>query len=52
VFAINLKGVWHCAQFAARDMIKRRSGRIINIASIAGRFPVWISAPIVSQRPR
>ena len=32
VFAINLKGVWHCAQFAARDMIKRRSGRIINIA--------------------
>ena len=39
VFAINLKGVWHCAQFAARDMIKRRSGRIINIASIAGKVP-------------
>jgi NAD(P)-dependent dehydrogenase (short-subunit alcohol dehydrogenase family) len=39
VFGINLKGVWHCAQFAARDMIKRRSGRIINIASIAGKVP-------------
>lgn len=39
VFSINLKGVWHCAQVAARDMIKRRSGRIINIASIAGKVP-------------
>jgi NAD(P)-dependent dehydrogenase (short-subunit alcohol dehydrogenase family) len=39
VFAINLKGVWHCAQLAARDMIKRGSGRIINIASIAGKVP-------------
>jgi 2,3-dihydro-2,3-dihydroxybenzoate dehydrogenase len=39
VFAINLKGVWHCAQLAAREMIKRRSGRIINIASIAGKVP-------------
>lgn len=41
IFAINLKGVWHCAQIAARDMIKRRSGRIINIASIAGKVPRW-----------
>lgn len=39
VFAVNLKGVWHCAQLAARDMIKRRSGRIINIASTAGKVP-------------
>jgi 2,3-dihydro-2,3-dihydroxybenzoate dehydrogenase len=39
VFAINLKGVWHCAQLAARDMITRRSGRIINIASVAGKVP-------------
>jgi 2,3-dihydro-2,3-dihydroxybenzoate dehydrogenase len=39
VFAVNLKGVWHCAQVAARDMIKRRSGRIINIASTAGKVP-------------
>jgi NAD(P)-dependent dehydrogenase (short-subunit alcohol dehydrogenase family) len=39
VFAINLKGAWHCAQLAARDMITRRSGRIINIASTAGKVP-------------
>jgi 2,3-dihydro-2,3-dihydroxybenzoate dehydrogenase len=39
VFAVNVKGVWRCAQFAARDMLKRRSGRIINIASVAGKVP-------------
>jgi 2,3-dihydro-2,3-dihydroxybenzoate dehydrogenase len=39
VFAVNLKGVWQCSQLAARDMIKRRRGRIINIASIAGKIP-------------
>jgi 2,3-dihydro-2,3-dihydroxybenzoate dehydrogenase len=39
VFAVNLKGVWHCAQLAAREMIKRRSGRIINVASTAGKVP-------------
>jgi 2,3-dihydro-2,3-dihydroxybenzoate dehydrogenase len=39
VFAVNLKGVWHCARVVARDMVKRRAGRIINIASIAGKVP-------------
>jgi 2,3-dihydro-2,3-dihydroxybenzoate dehydrogenase len=39
VFATNLKGVWHCAQVGVRDMVKRRSGRIINIASTAGKVP-------------
>jgi 2,3-dihydro-2,3-dihydroxybenzoate dehydrogenase len=39
IFAINLKGLWHCAQLAAHDMIKRRGGRIINIASTAGKVP-------------
>ncbi|MDH7481817.1 MAG: 3-oxoacyl-ACP reductase family protein [Armatimonadota bacterium] len=32
---INLRGQFLCAQAAARDMIKRRWGRIINIASVA-----------------
>ncbi len=34
---INAKGVFFCLQRAAREMIPRREGRIINIASIAGR---------------
>jgi 2,3-dihydro-2,3-dihydroxybenzoate dehydrogenase len=50
VFAINLKGVWHCTQLAARDMIKRRSGRIINIASIAGKVPrIGLGAYCISK---
>lgn len=34
---INAKGVFFCLQRAAREMIPRRRGRIVNIASIAGR---------------
>jgi NAD(P)-dependent dehydrogenase (short-subunit alcohol dehydrogenase family) len=50
VFAVNLKGVWHCTQLAARDMIKRRSGRIINIASIAGKVPrIGLGAYCISK---
>ncbi|MDI6827173.1 MAG: SDR family oxidoreductase, partial [Armatimonadota bacterium] len=32
---INLRGQFFCAQAAARDMMKRGWGRIINIASVA-----------------
>jgi 3-oxoacyl-[acyl-carrier protein] reductase len=34
VIDVNLKGVFLCSQAAARQMIKRRDGRIINIASV------------------
>lgn len=34
---VNAKGVFFCMQRAATEMIKQRSGRIINIASIAGK---------------
>ena len=34
---VNAKGVFFCMQRAAAEMIKQRSGRIINIASIAGK---------------
>ncbi len=36
VIDVNLTGAFLCAQAAGREMIKRRAGRIINIASIAG----------------
>lgn len=36
VFAVNTKGVFLCAQAAARQMIKQKGGKIINCASIAG----------------
>jgi gluconate 5-dehydrogenase len=37
VLAINLKGVFLCCQAAGRVMIRQKSGRIINISSIAGQ---------------
>ncbi|HEY3093336.1 MAG TPA: 3-oxoacyl-ACP reductase FabG, partial [Vicinamibacterales bacterium] len=36
VIDVNLTGAFLCSQAAGREMIKRRYGRIINIASIAG----------------
>ena len=36
VLNINLKGTFLCSQAAAKVMMKKRSGRIINIASVSG----------------
>jgi len=36
VLSINLTGVFNCTRAAARAMMKRRSGCIINISSVAG----------------
>jgi NAD(P)-dependent dehydrogenase (short-subunit alcohol dehydrogenase family) len=37
IHRVNAKGVFFCLQRVAREMIPRRSGRIINIASVAGK---------------
>jgi NAD(P)-dependent dehydrogenase (short-subunit alcohol dehydrogenase family) len=37
IHRVNAKGVFFCLQAVARTMIPRRSGRIINVASIAGK---------------
>ncbi|MBK5253882.1 MAG: 3-oxoacyl-[acyl-carrier-protein] reductase [Peptostreptococcaceae bacterium] len=36
VIDINLKGSFNCSKFASRYMMKKRSGNIINMASISG----------------
>ncbi|MBB4823963.1 3-oxoacyl-[acyl-carrier protein] reductase [Sporosarcina luteola] len=36
VMAINLKGVFLCTKAVTRQMMKQRSGRIVNVASIVG----------------
>jgi NAD(P)-dependent dehydrogenase (short-subunit alcohol dehydrogenase family) len=43
IHRVNAKGVFFCLQTVARTMIPRRSGRIINIASIAGKGYVGAS---------
>ncbi|HVY15676.1 MAG TPA: 3-oxoacyl-ACP reductase family protein [Rhodopila sp.] len=37
IHRVNAKGVFFCLQRVAREMIPRRTGRIVNIASIAGK---------------
>lgn len=36
VIDTNLKGVFNCCRYGIRPMLKQRSGRIINIASVVG----------------
>jgi len=36
ILGVNLKGPFYCARAAARLMLKRRRGRIINISSLGG----------------
>lgn len=36
VLDTNLKGTFNCIRFAARQMLKQKSGRIINISSVSG----------------
>ncbi len=35
--SVNLKGHFFCLQAVAREMVKRKQGKIVNIASIAGK---------------
>ncbi len=41
---VNLRGVVHGSRFAASIMRRQRSGTIVNVASMAGVFPVPFSA--------
>jgi 3-oxoacyl-[acyl-carrier protein] reductase len=36
VLDVNLRGTFHCIRQAARQMIKQRGGRIVNISSVVG----------------
>jgi len=38
IMDVNTKGVFLCSKYVAREMIKQRSGKIINIASRAARI--------------
>ncbi|MGE5614216.1 MAG: 3-oxoacyl-[acyl-carrier-protein] reductase [Bacillota bacterium] len=38
VLDINLKGAFLCTKYAVKQMIKQKYGRIVNIASVSGRY--------------
>jgi 3-oxoacyl-[acyl-carrier protein] reductase len=41
---IDLIGLWLCSRAATREMMKRKSGKIVNIASIAGKVALRLQA--------
>jgi NAD(P)-dependent dehydrogenase (short-subunit alcohol dehydrogenase family) len=45
VLAVNLTGALLCAQAVLPDMIERRAGKIINLASIAGKIAYPLRSP-------
>ncbi len=45
VIAVNLKGTFNCCHAAADRMIKQRSGKMVNVSSIAGKTGDITSAP-------
>lgn len=48
--AINLNGTYHCMRAVAPGMFSRRSGRIINIASSAGKVGYPYTAAYVASK--
>lgn len=50
VMTVNLKGQYLCAQAVGREMIKQKSGTIINIASVAGQFGFPMAAAYDSSK--
>jgi NAD(P)-dependent dehydrogenase (short-subunit alcohol dehydrogenase family) len=47
---VNLTGPWLCSREAARIMIPKRYGKIINIGSIAGKRPLARRTPYVTTK--
>ena len=45
VMAVNCRGTYYCSREAARMMKEQRSGRIINISSVAGKVGDITTAP-------
>ena len=46
VMDVNSKAVFFCCQLALRHMARQRSGRIVNLASIAGKTASTVEHPI------
>jgi NAD(P)-dependent dehydrogenase (short-subunit alcohol dehydrogenase family) len=50
VMAINLSGAFLSCKYVASEMVERRSGKIINISSIAGRIAYPLRSPYAASK--
>ena len=47
---INLTGPWLCSRAAAKQMMPRRAGKILNIGSISGKRPLATRTPYTTSK--
>ena len=47
---VNLNGAFYCAKHVSRGMVERKSGAIVNIASIAGRIGYALRTPYAATK--
>jgi NAD(P)-dependent dehydrogenase (short-subunit alcohol dehydrogenase family) len=50
IVGVDLTGLFEVSRFASRAMLAQRSGRIINIASIAGLVPLRLQSAFVAAK--
>ncbi len=50
VIEVDVKGTWLCSKAASLEMMKRKSGRIVNIASIAGKVALRLQSNFVAAK--
>lgn len=50
IIGVNLTGTFICARTVARQMIKQKSGKIINVSSIMGAIALPMIAPYVASK--
>ena len=50
VMAVNLTGAFLCAKAVSPHLIKQRSGKIVNIASIAGKLAYALRSPYAASK--
>lgn len=48
--AVNLSGPWLCSRAAAKLMIPRKQGKIVNIGSVTGKRPLAQRTPYTSSK--
>jgi NAD(P)-dependent dehydrogenase (short-subunit alcohol dehydrogenase family) len=47
---VTLSGAFYCSQLVGREMIKRRSGKIVNISSLGGLVAIPLAADYVAAK--
>jgi len=50
VIGTNLKGVWLCMKYEIRQMLRQKSGTIVNVSSVAGLIGGWFNSAYYASK--